>query len=147
MFFYAWRVLCFFQDYVTWSFFQTHVKIAHHFRWLINSIFSTTGFNTIFVSSAYFKSVSTLSNWILRSFRKTLNKKGPLKDPWVVPLLTSFHSPTKLLLYLFQKRLSERTANGNCRTEIVRPKGNCGFWILMIKNQLSYKLVNDAGSI
>ena len=30
-------------------------------------------------------------------------------------------------IHLFQKRLSERTANGNCRMEIVRPKGSVGF--------------------
>ena len=30
-------------------------------------------------------------------------------------------------IQLFQKRLSERTANGNCRREIVRPKGTAGF--------------------
>ena len=30
-------------------------------------------------------------------------------------------------IHLFQKRLSERTAIGNCRMEIVRPKGSVGF--------------------
>ena len=30
-------------------------------------------------------------------------------------------------IHLFQKRLSERTATGNCRMEIVRPKGSVGF--------------------
>ena len=30
-------------------------------------------------------------------------------------------------IHLFQERLSERTANGNCRMEIVRPKGSVGF--------------------
>ena len=28
-----------------------------------------------------------------------------------------------LYIHLFQKALSERTANGSCRTEIARPKG------------------------
>ena len=31
-----------------------------------------------------------------------------------------------LCIHIFQKRLSGRTANGNCRTEIIRPKGTVG---------------------
>ena len=31
-----------------------------------------------------------------------------------------------LCIHLFQKRLSERTADGNLRTEIIRPKGTVG---------------------
>ena len=30
---------------------------------------------------------------------------------------------TENVIHLFQKTLSERTANGSCRTEIARPKG------------------------
>ena len=30
---------------------------------------------------------------------------------------------TYMYIHLFQKTLSERTANGSCRTEIARPKG------------------------
>ena len=43
--------------------------------------------------------------------------------------------------------LSERTANGNCRTEIVRPKGTVVLNIDGNKNNHLSKLVNDAGSI
>ena len=34
-----------------------------------------------------------------------------------------FNRSTYVYIHLFQKTLSERTANGSCRTEIARPKG------------------------
>ena len=92
---------------MTWGFFETSVKKlpTTSGNWSTPSFYKGI---TIFVSSAYLKSISIPSNWILRSFRKTLNKSGPLTDPWVVALLTSFHSPTKLSLFTTLCCLSER---------------------------------------
>ena len=37
--------------------------------------------------------------------------------------MTATDKKAVLLIHLFQKTLSERTANGSCRMEIARPKG------------------------
>ena len=37
--------------------------------------------------------------------------------------LISAYLRERICIHLFQKTLSERTANGSCRTEIARPKG------------------------
>ena len=42
-------------------------------------------------------------------------------------------------IHLFQKRLSERTANGSCRTEIVRPKGTVVFMFNMQKQFFAWR--------
>ena len=108
--FYGWWVLCTFQDYLTCSYFQTNLKKLP----FTSGDWSTPSFHKgIAISSAYLKSMSTPCDWILRPFRKTLNKYGPLTDPWVEPLLTSFHSPTKLLSYTTLCCLSERKLRYN----------------------------------
>ena len=48
---------------------------------------------------------------------------------------------------LFQKRLSERTANGSCRTRIVQRKELWVLNLILVVNNQQSKLVNDAGSI
>ena len=47
----------------------------------------------------------------------TLIKHGFLTNQSARRVLSEFN------IHLFQKTLSERTANGSCRTEIARPKG------------------------
>ena len=38
-------------------------------------------------------------------------------------------------IHLFQKTLSERTANGSCRTEIARPKGTVVSYLVCKNNE------------
>ena len=47
---------------------------------------------TMVESSAYLKRAGVEPSLISRSFKNTLNKWGPLKLPFVVPLFTPFHS-------------------------------------------------------
>ena len=52
-------------------------------------------------SSAYLANTGSSKRFTSRSLRKLLNKCGPLTLPWVVPLFTTFHSPTNPLLLTF----------------------------------------------
>ena len=133
---------------ITWHgvFFQTHVKncpplpVTDQLHLFHNRI-------TIFVSLAYFKRMSTPSNWKkLRSFRKHWINKARWQTLGSYPYChlsilrrSCYYTP------ISKKVVGEngewQLSKGDCTTE-----RNCGFWILMINNQLS-KLVNDAGSI
>ena len=66
-------------------------------------------------------------NGSVRSNRKSFEKTG---SPFEVVLFSRSdrlefwsNGSRPICKHLFQKTLSERTANGSCRTEIARPKG------------------------